>query len=61
MVNTGHGKSPKKFLEEKMKDFPGDTWITMKATVEGVDLVSIGYKCNKEKVPTFMFTKGADL
>ena len=59
LVKTGHSKSPKKFLEEEMKDFPGGTWITLKATVEGVDLVSIGYKYNKKKVLTFVCTKGA--
>jgi len=59
MVKTGHTKSPKKFLENKMKDYPGGTWITMRATVDEVDLVSIGYKYNKKKLLTFVMTKGA--
>ena len=29
MVKTAYSRSPKKFLEETMKDFPGGTWITM--------------------------------
>ena len=49
MVKTAHAKSPKKFLEEQMLGYPGGTWITMEAKVEGVDLLCIGYKFNKKK------------
>ena len=59
IIKNGHSKSPKAYLEDKMKHFPGGTWITMEATVDGVDLVSIGYKYNKKKVLTFVMTKGA--
>ena len=61
VVKTGHGRSPKKFLEEKMKDMPGGTWIVLegRASKEGVDLVTLGYKYNKKKVLTFVYTKGA--
>jgi len=59
MVKTGHTKSPKKCLEDKMKDCTGGTWIITRATVDEVDLVSIGYKYNKKKVSTFVMIKGA--
>ena len=59
MIKTAHSKSPKKFLEEQMASYPGGTWITMEAKVEGIDLVCIGYKYNKKKVLTFVLTKGA--
>ena len=61
IVKTAYSRSPKKFLEETMKDFPGGTWITMegKPEKEEVELVCIGYKYNKKKVLTFVMTKGA--
>eukprot|EP00978_Attheya_sp_CCMP212_P008820 scaffold20753_cov65-Attheya_sp.AAC.1 len=57
---TVHTCLPKKWLEEKMKDFPGGMWIIMEgqAISEGGDLVCIGYKYNKRKVLTFIRTKG---
>ena len=60
-VKTAHSRSPKKYLDETMKDYPGGTWITLegRADKEGVDLVSVGYKYNKKNVLTFVFTKGA--
>ena len=42
-----------------MKDYLGGTWITMEATVDGVDLLGIGYKYNTKKFFTFVMTKGA--
>jgi len=61
MVKTAYSRSPKKFLEETMKDFPGGTWITMEGRPEKeeVNLVCVGYKYNKKKVLTFVMTKGA--
>ena len=61
LVKTAHSRSPKKFLDETMKDFPGGTWITLegRAQKEGIDLVCVGYKYNKKTVLTFVFTKGA--
>ena len=61
MVKTAHARSPKKFLDEKMKDMPGGTWITLEghAEKEAVDLICIGYKYNKRVVMTFVLTKGA--
>ena len=61
MVKTAHSRSPKSFLEEHMKNMPGGTWIVLegRAEKEGVDLVSLGYKYNRKKVLTFIFSKGA--
>ena len=61
IIKTAHVRSPKFFLEERMKDFPGGTWITMegKTELEGVELICIGYKYNKKKVLTFVMTRGA--
>ena len=61
MVKTAHSRSPKKFLEDKMKDFPGGTWITLEATPEKekIPLICIGYKYNKKKVLTFVMSRGA--
>ena len=59
-VNTAHSRSPKKYLDETMKDFPGGTWITLetRAEKEEVGLISVGHKYNKKNVLTFVFTKG---
>ena len=61
IIKTAHTRLPKKFLEQKMADFPGGTWIVMegRAEKEEVDLVCVGYKYNKRKVLTFVLTKGA--
>ena len=61
VIKTAHSRSPKKFFEETMADFPGGTWMVMegRAEKEGVDLISVGYKYNKRKVLTFVMTKGA--
>ena len=61
MVKTAHARSPKKWLEEQMEEFPGGTWIVLEGRVqpEDIDLISIGYKYNKKKVLTFIATKGA--
>ena len=60
-VKTAHSRFPKSFLDEKMKDYPGGTWITMEGTteLEGQDLVAIGYKYNKKTVLSFVCTRGA--
>ncbi len=43
MMKTAYSRSPKKFLEKTMKDFPGGTWITMEGRPEKkeVDLVCV--------------------
>jgi len=61
IIKTGHSRSPKVWLEEKMKDYLGGTWITLKdiPVKENVHLICIGYKYNKKKVLTFVMTKRA--
>ena len=61
LVKTAHSRSPKKFLKETMKDFPGGTWITLevRAQKEEIDRFSVGYKYNKKTMLTFLFTKGS--
>ena len=61
IVKTLHSRTPKKFIEETVNDFPGGTWITLtgKTERECVDLVCIGFKYNKKTVLTFLCTRGA--
>ena len=58
-VKTAHPRSPKKYLEETMKNYPSGTWITLERQAEKkeVGLVSVGYKYNKKNVLTFVFNK----
>ena len=58
-VKTSTKHSPKKWLDETMKDYPGGTWVTLKGTFNDTSLYFIGYKYNKRKVLTFVFTPGA--
>eukprot|EP00978_Attheya_sp_CCMP212_P033928 scaffold139680_cov35-Attheya_sp.AAC.1 len=59
-VKMGHSRFPKKWLEEKMKDWPGGTWLVLEGKGdEEVDLIAIGYKYNTRKVLSFICTKGA--
>ena len=60
MVKTAHSCSLKHILDETVKYFPGNTWITMesKTKTEEVDLVCVGYKYNNNKLLICVFTKG---
>ena len=44
IIKTAHTRSPKKYFEQEIKDYPGGIWITMEGRCEqnGVDLVSVG-------------------
>ena len=55
IITTAFSRTPKKWLEATMKDFPGGTWITMEgeSNNNGVKMVCIGYKQNKKKVFDF--------
>ena len=61
IIKTAHSRSPKFWLEDKMKHMPGGTWIVLegKPEKEDVELLCIGYKYNKKKVLTFVMTRGA--
>ena len=59
-IKTIHGRLPKAWLEEQMKEFPSGTWIVLEGkTYKGSNLLSIGYKYNKSNILTFVFTHGA--
>jgi len=34
ITKTTHTRSPKKWLDKTMKDFPGGTWIVLEGTTE---------------------------
>mmetsp|Transcript_19080 Transcript_19080/g.18326 ORF Transcript_19080/g.18326 Transcript_19080/m.18326 type:complete len:258 (+) Transcript_19080:536-1309(+) len=60
-VKTAQSRFPKSFLDDKMKDYTGGTWITLEGLteLEGQDLVDIGYKYNKKTILSFVCTRGA--
>ena len=63
IIKQGNARSPKKFLEETMEDFPGGTWIVLESEdgATGIDLVCISYKYNNKKVLIFILSKEAGL
>ncbi len=42
-----------------MKDAPGGKWLTMKTTVDSVDILAIAYKYNSKKTLFFCAPEGA--
>lgn len=59
IIKTCHGGTPKRFIEDKMSNWPAGSTLALQATVRGVDLVCLGYKYSKTKILTFLFNKGA--
>ena len=60
VMKNNHARCPKAWLESKMSEFPGGTWIILEGrTKKQVDLLYMGYKYNKRTVLTFIFSKGA--
>jgi hypothetical protein len=59
VVKTSHARYPKKFIEETMLDWPAGSHLVLGATVNGVELLAIGYKYNKRKVMCFLSTKSS--
>ena len=59
-IENGDSRCPEAFLEDTMKDFLGRTWIVWEghAEKEGVDLVCIGYKYNKQSVIFCYYKRG---
>ena len=62
-VKTAHTRTRKLFIENTMNEFPGGTWIVLRrlAEKEGIELGCIGYKYNKSKTLTFVFTIGSGI
>ena len=58
IVKTNHARYPKKFLENKMKDWPPGSHLLLESTYKGVNLFACGYKYNKKNC-CFIFTKGS--
>ena len=58
-IKNAHSLFPKKELEDAMKDAPGGKWLTMKTTVEGIDILAIAYKYNSKKTLFFCAPEGA--
>ena len=59
VVKTAHRQYPKKFLEEKMKDWPPGSNLVLKSKLHGVNLVAVGYKYSRKKVLCFLYNEGA--
>ena len=59
VIKTNHSRYPKKWLEETMKEWPPSSHLVLQAEYEGVVMFACGYKYNKRKVCSFIFTKGA--
>ena len=60
VIKTAFRRSPKKYLESTMLDYPGGTWLVLEGkTHKNVDLLCIGYKYNCKKTLTFVSTRGA--
>ena len=59
VIKTSHAGYCKKYLEEKMKEWPAGSHLVLESTVNDVELLAIGYKYNKRKVACFIATKGA--
>jgi len=58
VIKTNHSRFPKKFIEEKMKDWPSGSHLVLEGrAVEGIDLIAIGYKYNSRKVLSFVCNK----
>ena len=56
VVKTNHARFPKKFIEEKMKDWPAGSHLVLEghATLEDVHLIAIGYRYNSRKTIFFL-------
>ena len=59
VIKAGHAGYPRKFFEAEMADWPPGSNLVAQTTVEGVDLVAVGYKYTRRKVLCFLFKKGA--
>ena len=60
VLKTAYNGYPKKFIQDKMKNWPGGSHLVLETTTpEEVELLAIGYKYNKNKILCFLATKGA--
>ena len=55
-----HNLFPKDFIEEALKDAPGDVHIVLKGTTrDEVNLVAIGYRYSHKTILHFVLTENA--
>lgn len=61
VIETAFRRSPKKYRESNMLDYPGGTRIVLEGKThhKNADLLGIGYKYHCTKVLTFVATRGA--
>ena len=58
-IKTNHKYYPQQHIEGLLSDSPAGSKVVLTATVEGVDLVALGYRYNRKKVLCFVMTRGA--
>jgi len=58
-IKTASSRYPKKFLEEKMKGWPGGSHLVLESVIEGETLYAVGYKYSQRKCLCFLFNEGA--
>jgi hypothetical protein len=56
-VKTAHKLFPKQFIEEVLKDAPGGMSLKLLSTYQGVHLIAVGYKYNKNHLLHFIMTE----
>lgn len=59
IVKTCHNRVPKKKIEEIMDPWPAGSHLVLESKIEGKKLYACGYKYNRRKVLTFLFSAGA--
>ena len=57
-VKTAHSLYPKNYIDNVLVPLPAGARIVLEGTVDGVQLLAIGYKYNSRKVLCFVATKG---
>ena len=56
-IKTNHSQFPKSQIEEILSDAPGGISIVLRDVVDGIPLLSIGYKYNKKTVLFCMYRR----
>ena len=58
VLKNGHSRYPKAYIAAALKGKASGTQIVLTATVDGVDLVAVGWKQNRESNLFFIMTRG---
>jgi hypothetical protein len=59
IIKSNSGRSPKGFLEQVMKEWPGGSHLVLKTKIDDIVLYAIGYKYCSSKTLTFITTEKA--